>query len=126
MIYKVVSTEMLSLRERSLRDPDEDAYLNLVRNVLKSGPMYFSYGFDLTSSFQRQSKSNAREPLWKRADDRFFWNKFISTDLIDFASGESGSRLHSGAQNGADSFILPVICGMLELKRTSIKGNPLT
>lgn len=129
MIHKVVATEMLPLRERPLQDPEEDTYLNLVRTILKTGPMYFSYGFDLTSSFQRQSRCNPREPLWKRADDRFFWNKFISTDLIDFSSGGgsgSSTRLQTGPQSDADPYILPVICGMLELRRTSIKGNPLT
>lgn len=129
MIYKIVATEILPLRERPLHDQDEDTYLDLLRSVLKRSPMFFSYQLDLTSSFQRQSKSDPKDPLWKRADERFFWNKFLATDLIDFRSGSantSGLRMSSGQQPGVDPFILPVMSGMLELKRTSIKGNPLT
>ena len=82
MVYKVISTEFLPLQERALHDSDEDAYLALLHTLLKSGPMYFSYSFDLTNSFQRQAQSDPNLPLWKRADDRFFWNKFIQRDFI--------------------------------------------
>ena len=127
MVYKVISTEFLPLRERALHDPDEDTYLNLLKTLLKTGPMYFSYSFDVTNSFQRQAQSDPSLPLWKRADDRFFWNKFIQSDLIDFASGAaSGSGLRGGQQIGADPFILPVMFGMLRITQTSIKATPLT
>ncbi|KAI9725479.1 MAG: hypothetical protein M1828_003150 [Chrysothrix sp. TS-e1954] len=128
-IYKVISTELLPLRERPLHDSDEDAYLALTRYTLKSGPMYYCYGMDLTNSFQRQAKSDPSQPMWQRADDRFFWNKFISTDLMDFRAGAtpaSGFRLATGPQTGADPYILPVISGMFGSHRTSVKGNPLT
>lgn len=128
-IYKVISTDVLPLRERPLHDNDEDTYLTLLRSILKSGPMYFSYELDLTNSFQRQASSNASAPLWQRADDRFFWNKFISTDLIDFRNGNStlgGYRSSTGPQTGVDPFILPVMSGMLSLTKTAIKGNPLS
>jgi hypothetical protein len=129
MIHKVVSTEMLPLRERPLNDPDEDTYVNLVKDILKAGPMYFSYNLDLTNSFQRQAKSDPNTPLWMRTDDRFFWNKFISSDLIDFRSGSgniAGMRMAVGPRSAVDPFILPVICGMLNITKTSIKGNSLT
>lgn len=129
MIYKVIATEVLPMRERPLHDQDEDTYLTLLRESLRTAPMYFSYSLDLTSSFQRQSRQDVNDPLWKRADERFFWNKFISSDLIDFRSGSasgSGSRTFQGQQPGIDSFILPVISGMLNLTKTSIKNNPMT
>lgn len=130
MIYKVISTDLLPLRDRPLHDQDEDTYLSLLRTILKSGPMYFSYGLDLTNSHQRQADSDFSKPLWQRADDRFFWNKFIASDLIDFRTGggsaSGGMRMSAGQQSGVDPFILPVISGMLSLTRTSIKGNPLT
>ena len=127
MVYKVISTEFLPLRERALHDPDEDTYLGLLRTLLKTGPMYFSYSFDLTNSFQRQAKSDPSLPLWKRADDRFFWNKFLQSDLMDSATGGgSASGLRGGPQVGADPFILPVIFGMLAIKTARIKSTPLT
>ncbi|SZE99522.1 unnamed protein product [Blumeria hordei] len=123
-IYKVIASEFLPLRERPLHDHDEDTYLTLLKTFIKSGPMYFSYSLDLTNSFQRQSQQDTSAPLWKRADDRFFWNKFIQTDLIDFSN--SGSRQNSGKQPGVDPFILPVIYGMLELCPAQIKGRSFT
>ena len=128
MVYKIIATEFLPLRERTLHDPDEDTYLGLVKTLLKSGPMYFSYSFDITNSFQRQAQSDAAAPLWKRADDRFFWNKFIQSDLIDFATGhDHGAGLrHGGHQSGVDPFILPVMFGMMRITTTQVKSTPLT
>ncbi|PSS15310.1 hypothetical protein M430DRAFT_20606 [Amorphotheca resinae ATCC 22711] len=124
MIYKVIATEFLPLREQPLHDPDEDTYLALLKTFIKSGPMYFSYSFDITNTFQRQSQLDQSQPLWKRADDRFFWNRFIQSDLIDFRS--SGTRQHHGHQPDVDPYILPVMFGMLEIQTTRINSTPLT
>ncbi|KAI9762822.1 MAG: hypothetical protein M4579_000175 [Chaenotheca gracillima] len=128
MVYRVVATEFLPLHERPLHDPDEDTYLSYLKTLLRTGPMYFSYSFDLTNAFQRQARADTNTPLWKRADDRFFWNRFIQTDLIDFRTGgASALGSHSGRQQpGADPFILPVIFGMLRITTTAVKSNPLT
>jgi len=124
MIYKVIATEFLPLRERPLHDHDEDNYLALLKTFIKSGPMYFSYSFDITNTFQRQAQLDTSQPLWKRADDRFFWNKFIQSDLIDFRT--SGSRNQHGQQPGVDPYILPVMFGMMEIVNTRVKSTPLT
>lgn len=123
-VYKIVATELLPLRERQVHDPDEDRFLALLRNFIKSGPMYFSYSVDLTNSFQRQAQQDAASPLWRRADDRFFWNRFIQSDLIDFRT--HGARGQPAPQPGIDPYILPVIFGMLEIHPTTFKGTPLT
>ena len=122
MTYKIVSTEFLPLRERPVHDPDEDALLAMLKTLLKTAPMYFSYSFDLTNSFQRQSESNLSLPLWKRADDRFFWNRFVQSDLIDFRNGSGRAGPHAGA----DPYILPVMSGVLRIVPTSIKAKPFT
>jgi phosphatidylinositol 4-phosphatase len=126
MIYKVASTEFLSLRERPLRDPDEDRYLALIKDLIKSSPLYFSYTFDITSSFQRQSEEDLSLPLWKRADDRFFWNRFVQSDFIDFRLGKAVRFGQAREQPAVDPYILPVMFGMLEIRNTSIKGTPFT
>ena len=129
IVYKVVATEFLPLRERPLHDSDEDTYLSLLKTLLHNGPMYFSYSLDITNSFQRQAQSDPSLPIWKRSDDRFFWNKFIQSDLIDLANGansRSGIRRPSAPQTGADPFILPVIFGMVRIVPTRIKSTPLT
>ncbi|KAF7926584.1 hypothetical protein EAE99_005779 [Botrytis elliptica] len=124
MVFKIVTTEFLPLRERALRDQDEDTYLSLLEIFIKSAPMYFSYSSDITNTFQRQSQLDTSAPLWKRADDRFFWNKFIQSDLIDFRT--SGSRHQHGQQPAADPYILPVMFGMFEIVHTQVKSTPLT
>ncbi|KAF5016784.1 hypothetical protein F66182_11420, partial [Fusarium sp. NRRL 66182] len=127
MVYKVVATEFLPLRERPLHDKDEDTYLALLKDLIRTGPMYFSYSLDLTNSFKRQSQSDPSTPLWKRADDRFFWNRFIQSDLIDFSVGTSdttGTRY--SPQPGVDPYILPVIFGMLRITPARVKNTSFT
>jgi phosphatidylinositol 4-phosphatase len=126
MIYKVASTELLPLRERALNDLDENKYRTIIQDLIKSSPLYFSYTFDVTSSFQRQADADLSPSLWQRADDRFFWNRFIQSTLIDFRLGKSSRFGQSREQAGVDPFILPVMFGMLEIRNTSIKGTPLT
>ncbi|EGE01718.1 hypothetical protein TEQG_00762 [Trichophyton equinum CBS 127.97] len=127
MVYKVVATEFLPLRETPLHDPDEDAYLALLKKLLATGPMYYSYSLDITNSFQRQSQSDLSLPLWKRADDRFFWNRFIQTDLIDFSTGLSeNTGIRSGQSSDVDPYILPVMFGMLRITTAKIKSTPFT
>ena len=127
MVYRVIATEFFPLRERPLHDPDEDTYYSMLKSLLKTGPMYFSYSLDLTNSFQRQAQSDLAAPMWKRADDRFFWNRFIQSDLINFRLGNSPSLRQPGRQqSGVDAFILPVMFGMLRITQTRIKSAPLT
>ncbi len=116
----------MPLRERQVRDPDEDTYLSYLQNLIKTGPMYFSYSFDLTNSFQRHASSDPKQPLWQRADDRFFWNRFVSSSLIDFRLGKASGRMSSGPQSGVDPYILPVMFGMMSITNTSVKGNAMT
>lgn len=124
MVYKVAATEFLPLRERPLHDYDEDTYLALLKEMLRTGPMYFSYSLDLTNSFQRQSQSNQSLPMWQRADDRFFWNRFIQSDLIDFSLGEHDSTgVRYGPQPGVDPYILPVMFGMLRITPAKVKSS---
>jgi len=127
MVYKVAATEFLPMRERPLHDRDEDTYLALVKELLRTGPMYFSYSLDLTNSFQRQSQGLANIPMWKRADDRFFWNRFIQSDLIDFSLGkQETSGIRYGPQPGVDPYILPVMFGMMRITPARVKSTSFT
>ncbi|KAJ6161403.1 Phosphoinositide phosphatase SAC1 [Penicillium chermesinum] len=75
----------------------------------------------------RQSQSPSDIPLWKRADDRFFWNRFIQSDLIDFSLGEGNKGgIRYGPQPGADPYILPVMFGMLRITPARIKSASFT
>ena len=44
---------------------------------------YYSCTYDLTNSMQRSHNQDQNVPLWKRADERFFWNREMLSDLID-------------------------------------------
>ena len=50
---------------------------------------YYSPNGDLTNSVQRQSlpSYNNDDPLWKKADERFFWNRALLEELIDSQVG---------------------------------------
>ncbi|KAI5285491.1 hypothetical protein KEM54_000529 [Ascosphaera aggregata] len=122
-VYKVQATEFLPLRDRPLQDHDEIEYLAMLRQFIASSPMYFSYSLDITNSFQRQSASNVSLPLWQRADDRFFWNKYLQSDLIAFRQGTASKRAEVP---DVDPYILPVIFGMMDITQTKVKNTPFT
>jgi hypothetical protein len=126
MVYKVIATEFLPLRERPLHDADEDTYYKMVKTLLATGPMYFSYSLDITNSFQRQAQADLSAPLWKRADDRFFWNRHIQSDLINFGMSQGVASRHNRGQGGIDPYILPVMFGMMRITSTRIKMTSMT
>jgi hypothetical protein len=97
-----------------LQNPEEKTLLNLLKSHLYSGPLYFSYGWDIGSSFQRQSSTeySNEKPLWKRTDDRFFWNKYLQSPLIKASETPGGPDL--------SRFILPIVYGFFETKVITI------
>ncbi|EPS38751.1 hypothetical protein H072_7471 [Dactylellina haptotyla CBS 200.50] len=115
-VYRIQATEFLPLREKPLHDSDEDTYMQLLTTHLKTAPMYFSYSFDLTNTFQRQVHADQSLPLWQRADSRFFWNRYISSDLIDLSS----------THPAINPYILPIMFGMMSITATAIKSTPLS
>jgi hypothetical protein len=71
---------------------------------------YYSLTGDLTNSLQRQQKLNVNKeiPLWKRVDDRFFWNKVMLRPLIDCNN------------EVADVWIVPIIQGYVKIEKCFI------
>ncbi|KAJ3343368.1 Phosphoinositide phosphatase sac1 [Gonapodya sp. JEL0774] len=101
-----------SLPESEKRDDEE--YLAMLQSILDLDHFYFSYSFELTHSLQRQAnlRSDTR-PQWQKADDRFFYNKHLASRLIDASS----------SQQDLSCFILPVICGFIEIIPGNINGS---
>ncbi|KAG8189742.1 hypothetical protein JTE90_012918 [Oedothorax gibbosus] len=71
---------------------------------------YYSQTGDLTNSVQRQfAQSKDPEfkgvPLWKRIDDRFFWNKFMLSELINLNDPL------------CDPWITPIIQGFVQIEQ---------
>lgn len=87
--YRLLPLSPLSSSAAILEHPVEKELLSLVEQGLRGGRLWFSHGLDLTNTLQRQKAQEdrgagaGRAPLWKRADDRFFWNKFLMGRLID-------------------------------------------
>lgn len=100
--------------------PVEVTLLGLLKSHLYSAPFYFSFGWDLTSTLQRQSKvseqfSGKSIAAWERADERFFWNRHLAEPLIEATTSSQGPDL--------SRFILPCIFGFLSIKTASLNGN---
>lgn len=100
----------------SEQEKDEQKYLNLLNKVLQCGFFYFSYDYDLTLSTQRiaaiRTDPSANSlPLWKRADSRFFWNRYLLSDLIDA---------------NADEFLVPLMNGYVFQQHQRIKQHDVT
>ncbi|KAG0176844.1 hypothetical protein DFQ29_005572 [Apophysomyces sp. BC1021] len=70
---------------------EEQIYIHLLEDHLKQNSFYFSYGYDLTLSVQqRASYKSLHAPLWEKADERFFWNRFLSEKLIGSTVQQQG------------------------------------
>jgi len=70
-----------------LNNPVERELVSLVEQGLRAGRLWFSYGLDLTNTLQRQQDlveaGRSGEPMWRKADDRFFWNKHLMAKMIE-------------------------------------------
>lgn len=106
-------------------EEEEEVYLRLLRQISETKSFYFAQGYDITNTLQRNdaiaaahqdgasasvssssagagadqaSTPSAPRPSWLHADDRFFWNKSASRELI--------------AANAHD-FVTPIINGFV-------------
>jgi len=103
-------------REGGLGGKDlEKLEKKLIDEILKifndSQGFYFSYTGDLTNSLQRQheyQELNKGLPVWRRVDDRFFFNKALLREVIELQDTR------------AEGWILPLIQGFIEIKECNI------
>jgi hypothetical protein len=91
--------------------------VSFIRRFLSQNEFHFSYTYDLTHTLQRISCMNNEQrswPLWKRADERFFWNKYAMKPLIQLATN---------GQYDLDEFILPITQAFVRSIPMEINGN---
>lgn len=97
--------------------PVEDVDKRLVDEMMKffnnTNSFYFSPTLDLTNNFARKNliKYKGNEPVWRAADERFFWNKYMLKDLIDL------SRENSDANH----FICVILQGYIAIHEQTIR-----
>ncbi|KAF8446152.1 SacI homology domain-containing protein [Boletus edulis BED1] len=118
-IYRAADFDILPLNPNvSVQNPPhpvERHLLALVRSHLHSGHFLFSYGWDLTTRLQAQwaERENSNErSLWEQADDRFFWNKFLQSRLID-----------NDIAQDLSPYILPIVYGTFDVRTNYIHGH---
>jgi phosphatidylinositol 4-phosphatase len=73
----------------------------------------------LTNTLQRNASQSTKTPLWQRSDNRFFWNRYLQSSLINF-------RNQSDANAEVDAYILPIIFGFLHVQHTFANHKALT
>ncbi|KAL4068253.1 SacI homology domain-containing protein [Scleroderma yunnanense] len=97
--------------------PVEGHLLALVRAHLFGGHFLFSYTYDLSRRLQAQWNErgmDASKPLWEQVDDRFFWNKFLQSRLMDTEIAQELSP-----------YVLPIIYGTFDLRTIYIHGHKI-
>jgi hypothetical protein len=50
----------------------------LIMKIFDTQSLYFARNYDITHSLQRiTTLANPQLPIWERADERFFWNRYM-------------------------------------------------
>lgn len=103
-IAKVDSFKILSLGTVA-KSHEESQYVDLLTQHLRNATLYFSINnqYDLTNSLQRIYTHSSL-----KRDERFWWNSYMCQELLD---------------NGAESFMTPVIYGYFKSHSAVFKGN---
>ncbi|KJE90593.1 SACM1L protein [Capsaspora owczarzaki ATCC 30864] len=118
-IFKATEIEMIpfarSHRHLSeAQSADEKSYVAMINSMLASGAFHFSYSYDLTHTQQRlytDDKQFAHQAMHERADERFYWNKY----------------LHQAFRDSRDlrDFLVPVIHGFVSINQLNVKDRSL-
>ncbi|KAJ5491328.1 hypothetical protein N7539_002895 [Penicillium diatomitis] len=82
--------------------------LRWTKVLFASRNFFFSYDYDLTRSFEAQELWNAHQPLHKRADPLYFWNRYLMNDLVD---------------NGVHAFVLPLVQGFVGQRQFTVAAS---
>ncbi|KAB5589340.1 Recessive suppressor of secretory defect protein [Ceratobasidium theobromae] len=115
IVYRATDFAVLPIALPPVPDhPVERHLLALVRTHLKTATFWFSYGWDLTTKLQNQQPDSAA-PLWQQATDRFFWNKYLHSRLIDITL--------SDPSQDCSKFILPVLYGSFDIRPAKINSS---
>ncbi|CAL9688196.1 unnamed protein product [Knipowitschia caucasica] len=112
-IKKKYSPAAFQVKENKEKERLERRLLDeLYKIFMDSDSFYYSLTYDLTNTVQRQGEvQSSGLPLWKRVDDRFFWNKYMIQDLIDLQVPD------------VDFWVIPVIQGFVQVEELVVNYN---
>ena len=88
----------------------KEIFIGACDDVPNTSSFYYSPTGDITTSLQRQNDSKIKTPnsdnypIWWRADERFFWNRYMLPDVI------------LSWNVNADSWIIPIIQGFVQVE----------
>ncbi|TPX71110.1 hypothetical protein SpCBS45565_g01267 [Spizellomyces sp. 'palustris'] len=117
--HKIIPVQRSRLHLTEQQIQDDVNYVVMLDNLLESGFFYFSYTYEIANTLQRQSVTAPKnQPLWRRADERFFWNRYMHRQLMELS--------HTKADSDLSNFILPIMCGFVEIKRAAVNGHGFT
>lgn len=114
LIYQITNIDLISLTSlvpESANSKKDILIISELKSLLTSKTFYFSYDYDLTLPVQKiasldgPSKSLQK---WERADEKFFWNKYLCESLI---------------KSEAHEYILPVVNGYIEGSMVTLDGK---
>lgn len=83
-------------------------------DMLDASGFYYSPTYDLTHSVQRQvafTDEQRAQASWRRADERFFWNRHIALPFIEA---------------GLDQLVTPVMDGFISIEPSILSTNRFT
>ncbi|XP_076142241.1 phosphatidylinositide phosphatase SAC2 [Alosa pseudoharengus] len=87
----------------------------LYKIFMDSDSFYYSLTYDLTNTVQRQGAADKSDlPIWKRVDDRFFWNKHMIQELLDLKVPQ------------VDFWVVPVIQGFVQVEELVVNYNDIS
>ncbi|XP_031327364.1 phosphatidylinositide phosphatase SAC1-like isoform X2 [Photinus pyralis] len=118
-VWCLVSSELIPYNRSTLhlnaeQLDDNNSYLSMIKNVLDTPYLYFSYTYDLTHTMQRlhlMEPDFLNRSLFERADHRFVWNSNLIKQIFRL-------EIHN--------FCLPLLHGFMAINDFSINGYNFT
>lgn len=97
----------------------EESNKRLIEEMMKlfnsTNSFYFSPTLDLTNRFSRIADSCGNDAIWKTADERFFWNKYMLKDFIELCEDNKD----------ANHFICVILQGFVAIEHHTVSINSL-
>jgi hypothetical protein len=116
-VVAVPITSNIKMNNTDFDHYNNETICSMVLNLLSEGNFYYSAGYNLTSSLQKQHEvpnAAATAPLWDRLDINFTWNHSLCRA---FTSCKDRSVL---------PFVSPIICGHVEEATRCTMNNDTT